>query len=111
MTFATMRRDQASHQQMMNLAMFAFLAMAVMFIMTSPAFAGTDTTFDTAYNKFTAFLQGSGGKLITLVSLAGGVLGMVKGGFSLAQVGIPVGTGVAVGTGVPIVTSTVTALI
>ena len=36
---------------------------------------------------------------------------MVKGGFSLAQVGIPVGTGVAVGTGVPIVTSTVTALI
>ena len=72
------------------------------------ALAGTDTTFDTALTKFTDFLEGSGGKIITVLSLAGGVVGLASGRFSLSQVAIPVGVGVGAGTGIPIVTSTVT---
>lgn len=75
------------------------------------AFAGTDTTFNTALTQFTNFLQGSGGKIITVLSLAGGVVGLASGRFSLGQVAIPVGVGVGAGTGIPIVTSTVTATI
>ena len=75
------------------------------------AYAGTDTTFNTALTKFTNFLEGSGGKVITVLSLAGGVVGLASGRFSLAQIAVPVGVGVGVGTGVPIVTSTVTATI
>ena len=73
--------------------------------------AGTDTTFDTALTKFTDFLEGSGGKIITVLSLAGGIVGLASGRFSLAQIAVPVGVGVGVGTGIPIVTSTVTATI
>ena len=80
-------------------------------LLAGPAFAGTDTTFDTAFNKFTAFLEGSGGKIITIISLALGLAGMASGRFSLGQIALPVGVGIGVGTGVPIVTSTVTALI
>ena len=76
-------------------------------LLAGPAFAGTDTTFDTAFNKFTAFLEGSGGKIITIISLALGLAGMASGRFSLGQIALPVG----VGTGVPIVTSAVTAII
>lgn len=75
------------------------------------AMAGTDQTFSTALTKFTGFLQGSGGKIITVLSLAGGVVGLAAGRFSLAQIAIPVGVGVGVGTGVPIVTAAITATI
>ena len=75
------------------------------------AMAGTDTTFDTALNAFTDFLEGSGGKIITVLSLAGGIVALASGRFSLGQVAIPVGVGVGAGTGVPIVTSTVTGTI
>jgi hypothetical protein len=75
------------------------------------AFAGTDTSFNTALTQFTNFLSGSGGKVITVLSLAGGIVGLASGRFSLAQVAVPVGTGVAAGTGVPIVTAMVTAII
>jgi conjugal transfer pilus assembly protein TraA len=75
------------------------------------AIAGTDGTFDTALTKFTDFLEGSGGKIITVLSLAGGIVALASGRFSLGQVAIPVGVGVGAGTGVPIVTSTVTATI
>ena len=75
------------------------------------AMAGTDTTFTTALTQFTNFLQGSGGKIITVLSLAGGIVGLASGRFSLGQVAIPVGVGVGAGTGIPIVTSTVTATI
>lgn len=75
------------------------------------AVAGTDATFNTALTKFTGFLQGSGGKIITVLSLAGGIVGLAAGRFSLAQVAIPVGVGVGAGTGVPIVTAAVTATI
>ena len=77
----------------------------------SPAFAGADTTFNTALTKFSDFLEGSGGKIITVLSLAGGIVALASGRFSLGQVAIPVGVGVGAGTGVPIVTSTVTATI
>ena len=75
------------------------------------AFAGTDAAFNTALTQFTNFLSGSGGKVITVLSLAGGIVGLASGRFSLAQIAVPVGTGVAAGTGVPIVTAMVTALI
>ena len=75
------------------------------------AAAGTDTTFNTALTKFTGFVQGSGGKIITVLSLAGGVVGLAAGRFSLGQVAIPVGVGGGAGTGIPIVTAAVTATI
>lgn len=79
--------------------------------LAGPAIAGADTTFDTALTKFTDFLEGSGGKIITVLSLAGGVVALASGRFSMGQIAIPVGVGVGAGTGVPIVTSTVTATI
>ena len=75
------------------------------------ATAGADTTFNTALTSFTGFLEGSGGKIITVLSLAGGIVGLASGRFSLGQVAIPVGVGVGAGTGVPIVTAAVTATI
>lgn len=81
-------------------------------VLVAPAaYAGTDTTFSTALTQFTNFLSGSGGKVITVLSLAGGIVGLASGRFSLGQVAVPVGTGVAAGTGVPIVTAMVTATI
>lgn len=85
--------------------LFAFLWFA------GPAYAGADTTFDTALTKFTDFLEGSGGKIITVLSLAGGIVALASGRFSMGQIAVPVGVGVGAGTGVPIVTSTVTATI
>ena len=78
---------------------------------TEVAMAGADTTFNTALSSFTGFLEGSGGKIITVLSLAGGIVGLASGRFSLGQVAIPVGVGVGAGTGVPIVTAAVTATI
>jgi len=75
------------------------------------AYAGADTTFDPALAKFTDFLEGSGGKIITVMSLAGGLIALASGRFALGQVAVPVGVGIGVGTGVPIVTSVVTATI
>lgn len=75
------------------------------------ATAGADATFNTALTSFTGFLEGSGGKIITVLSLAGGIVGLASGRFSLGQVAIPVGVGVGAGTGVPIVTAAVTATI
>jgi|TARA_B100000378_G_scaffold257126_1_gene235298 conjugal transfer pilus assembly protein TraA len=90
----------------------AVAAMAGMSVLgIDAAMAGTDTTFDTALNAFTDFLEGSGGKIITVLSLAGGIVALASGRFSLGQVAIPVGVGVGAGTGVPIVTSTVTGTI
>jgi hypothetical protein len=83
----------------------------VMMLGASAAYAGADTTFNTALTKFTDFLQGSGGKIITVMSLAGGIVALASGRFSLGQVAVPVAVGVGAGTGVPIVTSTVTATI
>ena len=88
----------------------AIIAM-VMVLGASAAFAGTDTTFNTALTKFTDFLEGSGGKIITVLSLAGGIVALASGRFSMGQIAIPVGVGVGAGTGIPIVTSTVTATI
>ena len=90
-------------------ALAAVAGMSVLGI--DAAMAGTDTTFDTALNAFTDFLEGSGGKIITVLSLAGGIVALASGRFSLGQVAIPVGVGVGAGTGVPIVTSTVTGTI
>ena len=75
------------------------------------AMAGADTTFNTALAQFTGFLEGSGGRIITVLSLAGGLIGLASGRFSIGQVAVPVGVGIGVGTGVPIVTSVVTAVI
>lgn len=84
---------------------------AVSVVGASAAIAGADTTFNTALTSFTGFLEGSGGKIITVLSLAGGIVGLASGRFSLGQVAIPVGVGVGAGTGVPIVTAAVTATV
>ncbi|MEO0031622.1 hypothetical protein [Novosphingobium percolationis] len=75
------------------------------------AHAGTDATFTTALTKFTGFLQGSGGKIITVLSLSAGLISLASGRFTLGQIAVPVGVGVGVGTGVPIVTSVITGVI
>jgi len=75
------------------------------------AHAGADVTFAPALTKFTDFLEGSAGKIITVLSLAGGVISMASGRFALGQIAVPVGVGVGVGTGIPIVTAAVTATI
>jgi hypothetical protein len=90
---------------------YALPVAIVAFFGAEVAMAGADTTFDTALTKFTDFLEGSGGKIITVLSLAGGVVGLASGRFSMGQIAIPVGVGVGAGTGIPIVTSTVTATI
>lgn len=87
------------------------LGIGVAAIAVSAAHAGADTTFAPALLKFTDFLEGSGGKIITVMSLAGGVIGMASGRFALGQIAVPVGVGVGVGTGIPIVTAAVTATI
>ena len=92
-----------------------FRALAVLsvttLIMAGAAHAGADATFNTALTTFTDFLEGAGGRIITVMSLAGGLVALASGRFSLAQVAVPVAVGVGAGTGVPIVTSTVTATI
>mgnify|MGYP001984506066 CR=1 len=92
-------------------AMTIAVPLAVAALAASAAYAGADTTFTPALTKFTDFLEGSGGKIITVLSLAGGLIGLASGRFSLGQVAVPVGVGIGVGTGVPIVTSVVTAVI
>ena len=87
------------------------IPVAIAALAASAAYAGADTTFAPALQKFTDFLEGSGGKIITVMSLAGGLIGLASGRFSLGQVAVPVGVGIGVGTGVPIVTSVVTAVI
>lgn len=87
------------------------LPVAIGALAASAAYAGADTTFAPALQKFTDFLEGSGGKIITVLSLAGGLIGLASGRFTLAQIAVPVGVGIGVGTGVPIVTSVVTAVI
>ncbi len=83
------------------------LPAAIALACAGAAYAGADNTFDPALTKFTDFLEGSGGKIITVLSLAAGLIGLASGRFSLGQIAVPVG----VGTGVPIVTSVVTAVI
>jgi conjugal transfer pilus assembly protein TraA len=75
------------------------------------AMAGADTTFAPALTVFTDYLEGSAGAIITVLSLAGGIIGMASGRFSLGQIAVPVGVGIGVGTGVPIVTAAITAVI
>jgi hypothetical protein len=77
----------------------------------SAAIAGADATFAPALTVFTDYLEGTGGAIITVLSLAGGIIGMASGRFSLGQIAVPVGVGIGVGTGVPIVTAAVTAVI
>ncbi|MAX00638.1 hypothetical protein ACH0CP_13455 [Sphingomonas sp. 179-I 2A4 NHS] len=100
---------RSGHMEMAILAIAVMLFALLWF--AGPAFAGADTTFDTALTKFTDFLEGSGGKIITVLSLAGGIVALASGRFSMGQIAIPVGVGVGAGTGIPIVTSTVTATI
>lgn len=95
-----------------NRILLAVAVLALVTILTvNAAHAGADTTFNTALTTFTNFLEGSGGRIITVMSLAGGIVALASGRFSLAQVAVPVAVGVGAGTGVPIVTSTVTATI
>ena len=88
----------------------AVVAVAALFG-SEVAMAGVDMIFNMVFFSFIGFLEGSGGKIITVFSLAGGIVGLASGRFSLGQVAIPVGVGVGAGTGVPIVTAAVTATV
>jgi len=94
-----------------RVAALGIAGIGLLAVSCEPALAGTATTFSTALNQFTGFLEGSGGKIITVLSLAGGIVGLASGRFSIGQIALPVGVGVAAGTGIPIVTSTVTAVV
>lgn len=94
-----------------TIAKLSALGAVATIVGTEAAIAGADATFNTALTSFTGFLEGSGGKIITVLSLAGGIVGLASGRFSLGQVAIPVGVGVGAGTGVPIVTAAVTGTI
>ena len=102
-----MKQGLSLNTILMALAVFAIVSLLTI----GAAYAGTDNTFNTALTTFTNFLEGSGGKIITIISLALGLAGMASGRFSLGQIALPVGVGIGVGTGVPIVTSAVTAII
>jgi hypothetical protein len=105
------RRFGASGLNRVGRAANIAIPVAIAALAAGAAYAGADTTFTPALTKFTDFLEGSGGKIITVLSLAGGLIGLASGRFSLSQVAVPVGVGIGVGTGVPIVTSVVTAVI
>lgn len=107
MNALSIRQGLLPHTTLIVSAVFAM----TMLLSVSAAYAGADTTFNTALTTFTNFLEGSGGRIITVMSLAGGIVALASGRFSLAQVAVPVAVGVGAGTGVPIVTSTVTATI
>lgn len=105
-------------QTMKNLALSARAgramdgaAAAVLLATASVVTAGADATFGPALTLFTDFFEGSGGGIITVLSLVAGVIAMASGRFSLGQIAIPVGVGVAAGTGVPIVTAAITATV
>lgn len=91
------------------LAICALVA-AYMWMMTPAAFAGADATFAPAFQIATDYLEGTGGKIIAIISLVGGLIGMASG-FRLSQVAGPVGVGIGAGVGVPIVTAAVGAMI
>ena len=61
------------------------IPVAIAVLAASAAYAGADTTFTPALTKFTDFLEGSGGKIITVLSLAGGLIGLASGRFSLGH--------------------------
>ena len=69
--------QKSGHAELAILAL-AVLLFAFLFF-AGPAFAGADTTFNTALTKFTDFLEGSGGKIITVLSLAGGIVALASG--------------------------------
>ena len=103
--------SRAGRISLSSAAKVGLIAVAAMAVGTEAAMAGADATFNTALTSFTGFLEGSGGKIITVLSLAGGLIGLASGRFTLSQIAVPVGVGIGVGTGVPIVTSVVTAVI
>lgn len=107
MNALSIKQGLSLHKILLVLAIFATTTL----LTAGTAYAGADTTFNTALITFTDFLEGSGGRIITVMSLAGGIVALASGRFSLAQVAVPVAVGVGAGTGVPIVTSTVTATI
>jgi type IV secretory pathway VirB2 component (pilin) len=64
-----------------NLVVAAAVAAFASVAGAEAALAGTDTTFNTALTQFTNFLEGSGGKVIAALSLAGGIVSLASGRF------------------------------
>ena len=64
------------------------LPAAIALACAGAAYAGADTTFDPALQKFTDFLEGSGGKIITVLSLAGGLIALASGRFAMIDNGL-----------------------
>jgi conjugal transfer pilus assembly protein TraA len=86
-SFTLSRRSGAIDQRPSKFgrAMTFAVPLAVATLAASAAYAGADTTFTPALTKFTDFLEGSGGKIITVLSLAGGLIGLASGGSRSAR--------------------------
>lgn len=101
-----------------SLRRFSRIALAITFgcsasvlLSANLAFAGTDTTFNSAVTALAGYINGSAGKLAALVALGYGLSRMATTGWSLGSVGVPIAVGLAAGVGGPIVQASVTALI
>jgi len=79
-------------------------------LVASAAYAGADTTFDSADTKLTAWASGSAGALFASISLLRN-LAKVSWNFESAALMQPVGVGLAAAVGTGIVGALVTALI
>ena len=104
-----MERIGETHTPRLTFGLFA-LAGAAMWMTTPEVYAGADATFSPAFQIATDYLEGTGGKIIAVMSLIGGLVAMVSG-FRVSQVAGPVGVGIGAGVGVPIVTAAVGAMI
>ncbi len=94
---------------------FLVLSLCVGLLMSSlliaePAFAGTDTTFNSATNSIRNYAQGSLGKLAAVATVAFGLVGVIAR-FDWKLIAAGVGVGLAASTGPGIVSAMVTALI
>ena len=74
MNALSMKQGLSLNTILMALAVFAIVSLMTI----GAAYAGADGTFNTALTTFTDFLEGSGGKIITIISLALGLAGMAK---------------------------------
>ena len=100
------------HGPRVELAILAIAALAFVLLMfAGPAFAGADTTFDTALTKFRTSSRAAVARSSPCCRSLAASWRWPRAAFSMGQIAIPVGVGVGAGTGIPIVTSTVTATI
>lgn len=106
-SLSTLNRDGKD-----KVASAALAVLACIFVvgLCDPAFAGTDTTFDTLNTKFSGYISGSGGELAAVLAFGFALAGSILK-FNLQQMASAVGVGAMAGLGLPIITGGITALV